>query len=159
MNNIVSTTQSTLPVSDLNPDTKITETMGNMEKSAPYSSPAVPVVDQYVHQQAPESIGLYHIAQDESGIRDIIFDAPADADKLDKKKSTAEPETTTADTNNVDVEIRKLKERLEALKQKLAQVNDNPQQQAQLQKQISQTESELRIKDTDSYRRQHTLFL
>lgn len=73
------------------------------------------------------------------------------------KKSAAPPavaekpaEITTLSTDEVDAEIAELKSRRADLQQTLKiSRNDN------LQRQLSQIENELRVKDNDEYRRQH----
>lgn len=149
------------------------ESVKTKELTAPQQTAAAPVVDQYVRGQEAKPIGLYRIAQDENGGKKILFDdpekekaskeaAPKDAEKAAPRNAEnapeKAPETTTGNTDKVEREIRKLKEKLESLKQQLARAQDNPEEQAKLEKQIAQVENELRAKDTDSYRRQNTQF-
>ena len=55
----------------------------------------------------------------------------------------------------MDAEIKKLKEKKATLDQEIARAQDDPEKLEKLQKQLDQVENELRVKDTDSYRRQH----
>ena len=143
-----------------------TESVKTKERTAPQRISSAPVVDQYVQGQEPEPAGLYRTVPDEKGMRSIVFDDPqkkTDGGKAAEKapdekaegKDTPDKkeETVTANTDKVEAEIRKLKEKLEALKQQLARAKDNPDEQKKLESQIAQVENELRIKDTDTYRR------
>lgn len=69
--------------------------------------------------------------------------------RLPKKKST------TASTDKVDAEIRKIKNQKAQLEQKIA-AEANPNE--DLQRQLAQLENELRQKDNDNYRRTHSNF-
>ncbi len=64
-------------------------------------------------------------------------------------------EEVTGSTDKVDAEIKKLKEKKAKLKQEIARAKNDPEKLEKLQKQLDQVENELRVKDTDSYRRQH----
>ncbi len=64
-------------------------------------------------------------------------------------------EEVTVSTDKVDAEIKKLKEKKAKLEQEIARAQDDPEKLEKLQKQLDQVENELRVKDTDSYRRQH----
>lgn len=146
--------------------TEAAECVKAADRVAPPRISDAPVVDQYVRGQEPEPIGLYRLTQDENGTRSIAFDdpeKPKDAEKAAGPEAAGkapekEPETVTGNTDKVDREIRKLKEKLASLKQQLARAADNPEEQKKLEKEISSLENELRTKDTDAYRRQHTDF-
>ena len=64
-------------------------------------------------------------------------------------------ERCTANTDKVDAEIERLKEKKARLQQQLGMAGDDPEQRDKLQKQLQQIEEELKVKDTDYYRRQH----
>ena len=66
-----------------------------------------------------------------------------------------EKEVTKANTDKVDSEIQKLKAKKAQLEQKISSAQ-NPD--ANLQKQLTQIENELRQKDNDSYRKARTQF-
>lgn len=65
-------------------------------------------------------------------------------------------EKCTVNTDKVDEEIRKLKQKQRDLEQQIARSEDDPDKQKELEQQLMQVERELRMKDTDSYRRQHS---
>ena len=71
------------------------------------------------------------------------------------KKARQSEEITTASTDEVDSEIENLKNRQKKLSQ---QIQNNPAKRAELQQQLAQIEEEIRQKDNDTYRRQHTRF-
>lgn len=117
-----------------------------------------PDVDEYVQEEKSVPIGLYQLARDEEGKQKIVFDEPsvqngeqteaADEDKLREVKCTV-------DTDKVDAEIRKIKEKKDKLEQQLVQAADNPEKQEKLQRQLQQLERDISMKDNDAYRRQH----
>lgn len=69
-----------------------------------------------------------------------------------------EPETCVADTNAVDREIRKLKEKKQKLEQQIQSASGDEKKTKELEKKLAQVEQELSQKDNDTYRRQHTVF-
>ena len=71
------------------------------------------------------------------------------------KKDSSSEEVTVASTDKVDAEIERLKAKEAQLLQKISSTQ-NPD--ADLQRQLAQIENELRLKDNDTYRRQHTEF-
>ncbi len=66
-------------------------------------------------------------------------------------------ERVTGNTDKVDAEIRKLKKKLSELETRLASEQD-PAKCKDLEKQISALQDELKKKDNDAYRREHTVF-
>ena len=66
-------------------------------------------------------------------------------------------EKCVSNTDAVDREIRKLKEKKEELAAKLDRETDETKRES-LERQLAQVENELRQKDNDAYRRQHTKF-
>ncbi len=110
-----------------NPEKEIDETK---ETDAP--AKAARKQDEYVPQKPQPSPGLYRKDGKKDGGEEVI-----------------------ASTDKVDAEIRKLKEKKAKLEQEIALAKDDPKKQEKLQKQLEQVENELRVKDTDSYRRQH----
>ena len=64
---------------------------------------------------------------------------------------------TTANTDKVDKEIKNLKSRRDSLKQKIKSEYDT-EKKRQYEKELKQVENELAVKDTDSYRKQNTIF-
>lgn len=141
------------------------ETKG-IQKQEPVSASAAPedntanlsweaIHDEYIHGERPEPTGLYKVTHDQEGNPKIRFDGPM-------KKSTAgglsEPaEVSTVNTDQVDREIEKLKEKREQLEQQIATMKDSRKAE-DLKKQLSQIENELRKKDNDAYRSQNAVF-
>ncbi len=72
--------------------------------------------------------------------------------------SQEEPETCVGNTNAVDREIRKLKERKQKLEQQIQSASGDEKKTKELEKKLAQVEQELSQKDNDTYRRQHTVF-
>lgn len=120
--------------------------------------------DRYVPEEPPVSAGAYHPATDEDGTRRIVFDTPAPESDSPKPASDdkAAPESDkraasscTVNTDKVEAEIRSLKKKQAKLEQQLAQADDR--QRDNLERQLAQVEAELRLKDTDAYRKQHAI--
>ena len=64
-------------------------------------------------------------------------------------------QTTTMDTNNVDREIEKLKNKKAQLEQQLYSVGETKKK--ELEQELRQVEAELAQKDNDAYRRQNAV--
>lgn len=139
--------------------------------------------DAYVSSQKQEGkpSGLYRIGQDANGRKKVFFDdlnksgrangrqAREKADASDKggdvgpsnakadgaKKSE---EKCVGNTDRVDREIRKLKEKKQQLMQQIRTTSGEEEKVRVLEKKLAQVESELSRKDNESYRRQHTVF-
>ena len=134
--------------------------------------------DVYIRSEksGKEPVGLYRIGQDENGGRKIFFDDPDKADRADGKE---EPKAEKADgkkpkvdgdsqgkpaevcignTDKVDREIEKLKEKKRELEQQIRSASGDERKIRELEKKLARVESELSQKDTDAYRRQHTTF-
>ncbi len=90
---------------------------------------------------------------------------PADyAERMKAEQPEAKPvdpekseEKCTGNTDKVDREIEKLREKKKELEQQLQSATDEKKIR-ELKSRLAQVESELRQKDTDTYRRQHTTF-
>jgi len=91
--------------------------------------------------------------------------APADGKPSDqvkkaadgKEKEAEKTEPCTGNTDKVDREIQKLKKKKEQLEQQIQSETDEKKVE-KLKKELSQVEGELRQKDNEAYRRQHTVF-
>lgn len=107
------------------------------------------ILDEYTKSEPSDAkpSGLYRFEQDEHGNRKLVFDDP--------KKDT---KTCTGNTDQVDREIRKLKEKAQQLEQQILASSGDEKKAADLEKKLSQVQSELSQKDNDTYRRQHTIF-
>nr|WP_325211864.1 hypothetical protein [uncultured Oscillibacter sp.] len=141
--------------------------------------PLKPVRDEYVPEEKREPYGRYWLGKDEDGSPKIYFDDPEARDAASPEAPRAEDpdgekepmspekagppdkggkeETCAGNTDAVDREIRKLKEKKEKLEAKLDRETDETKRES-LERQLAQVENELRQKDNDSYRRQHTVF-
>ncbi len=136
------------------------------------SRPLKPVMDEYVPEEKREPSGRYWIEPGEDGTPQVHFDDPnrqadrenaaapepsSPAPKAAGPDKAAKPETCRGNTDAVDREIKKLKEKLEELERQLASETDETKRRS-LERRIAQVSNELRQKDTDAYRRQHTVF-
>lgn len=138
---MIDAVQNNLPVQ---PTGSVNSAKAVMQAADKADLPETPKnVDEYIPSEEKEPIGLYEVSSDEEGDRSVKFDAP-------------KTEQTTANTDNVDREIKTLKERQEALQKALKSAA--PDEAAQLQKQLEQVNSELALKDNDNYRRANAVF-
>lgn len=127
--------------------------------------------DKYVQGEADKPIGLYSIEQDEDGGRAVRYDAPEKSEKADEPEKNDEQKKTedeksdkseksekcTADTDKVDREIKRLREKEKALAQRLRGTSDE-EKARELERELAKVKNELTVKDNDSYRRSHTVF-
>lgn len=67
-------------------------------------------------------------------------------------------EICIASTDRVDAELTSLKTREAQLASKLSSVDKNSPEYGTLEQELTQVENELRLKNNDTYRRQHTDF-
>ncbi len=67
-------------------------------------------------------------------------------------------EICVGSTDKVDREIKKLKEKKQALEQQIQSASGDEKKIRELEKKLAQVEQELSQKDNDTYRRQHTVF-
>ena len=122
--------------------------------------------DEYIPSEKDEPIGLYGLEQDENGNPEIKFDDPNKSDKSDKsdkpeksdepEKEKSESEECTCNTDKVDRELKRLKEKAERLEQQIRSASGE--EAAKIQKQLESVQSELAQKDNDSYRRSQAEF-
>lgn len=110
--------------------------------------------DEYVPSEEKEPIGLYSVAPDEHGEPRILFDKAEDKSANDENKP--EEETVTANTDNVDREIKNLRNKAQTLRQKLRCADEEAAE--DIRRELEQVNAELAQKDNDEYRRQHTVF-
>lgn len=131
--------------------------------------------DEYISSEksGKKPTGLYWVGQDENGNRKIFFDDPkaAHADKnasgegADAKEpkvsgnSQGKPaEICVGNTDKVDREIKKLKEKKQELERQIQTASGDEKKIRELEKKLAQVEQELSQKDNDTYRKQHTVF-
>lgn len=101
--------------------------------------------DEYVPSEEKEPIGLYSVSPDENDDPRVSFDG--------ENKSG---ETVTANTDNVDRELKALRDKERALRQKLNSADENTS--ADIRRELDRVSAELVRKDNDQYRRQNTIF-
>lgn len=114
-------------------------------------------------KQAPQQsagTGMYKVSHDEKGQQIIQVDKNQE-DMQDQPKTESQNEgekpvivKTTGNTDKVDKEIEKLKQSKTQLEQKIAAAKDTREKES-LESQLAQVEAELKMKDNDTYRRQH----
>ena len=130
--------------------------------------------DEYISSEksGKKPTGLYRVGHDENGNRKLFFDDPK-AGRADGKDgrlgkgadgkgpkvsgdSQGEPEEKcVANTDKVDREIKKLKEKKQQLEQQIQAASGDEKKIRELEKKLAQVENELSQKDNDTYRRQN----
>lgn len=130
-------------------------------KALPSEDESVPSernYDRYIPGDNDESIGLYSMEYDDEGNPAISFDAPKEKKPDEPEGDKSEKaESCTGNTDKVDAEIKRLKEKQKQLEQKLMSADDEKKKKL-IEQQLAAIESELIQKDNDSYRRGHTVF-
>lgn len=121
--------------------------------------------DEYISNEksSRKAAGIYQVGQDGEGNRKIFFDGPAKSGNAQKKGqpkiSGGNPEGDskgcTTDTDKVDQEIKRLKEKKMQLGQQIKAVRGEVEKIRELEKKLAQVEKELSQKDNDSYKRQN----
>lgn len=178
---------SSVPRPAASPAVREAERMREARPASPAASGSLkPVQDEYVPEgeKKRESYGRYWLGKDEDGGPKIYFDDPEAAEDAPASPEAAgtpegedpekdgEPkapgkaappdkggkeEKCVGNTDEVDREIKRLKEKKETLEAKLDRETDGTRREA-LERQLAQVENELRQKDNDAYRRQHSTF-
>ncbi len=130
--------------------------------------------DEYISSEksGQKPTGLYRVGRDENGNRKIFFDAPKAGhangkdDRSEKSEDGKVPkvggdsqgkpaEKCVTNTDKVDREIKKLKEKKQQLKQQIQSASGDERKIRELEKKLAQVENELSQKDNDTYRRQN----
>lgn len=106
--------------------------------------------DEYVPSEEKEPIGLYSVSPDENGNPRVSFD------NEDSKPDDPEADTITGNTDNVDREIKALRDKEQALRQKLRSADESAAE--NIRRELEQVSAQLAQKDNDEYRRQNTVF-
>lgn len=109
--------------------------------------------DEYVPSEEKEQIGLYSVSSDENGNPKVEYDKAAEPSEKSEERPKA---VTTANTDNVDREIKNLRDKAQMLSQKLRSADEGTA--ADIQREYEQVIAELAQKDNDEYRRQNTVF-
>lgn len=133
-------------------------------KEAKASDKASEPQDAYISSEksGARPSGLYRVEQDGNGGRKIFYDDPKKNDDADGKKqpkigegNPGKPaEKCTTNTDKVDREIEKLKEKKQQIEQQIRSAVGDPKKVQELEKKLTQVENELSQKDNDTYRRQ-----
>ena len=124
---------------------------------SPEASNHSPLVDESGAKPSDEAEKKTRSAKpsDEEDERDV---APEEEEEDEKsEKASDEKKTTrtgTVDTGKVDAEIQKLKQEKQRIALALSKAAGDDQK--DLQKRLEAIDSELRVKDTDAYRKQHS---
>ena len=129
-----------------------TEKAGKTNKAQkdPEVADKIPVPrDEYTRSESfgEKPSGMYHLGQNEDGSWKIVFDDP--------KKSG---EKCVGNTDRVDREIKRLKERQQQLEQQIQSAAGDEQKVRELEKKLAQVEGASSQKDKDTYRRQNSSF-
>ena len=130
--------------------------------------------DEYISSKksGQKPTGLYRVGQDENGNRKIFFDDPKAGhvneqdDRSEKSEDGKAPkvsgdsqgkptEKCVTNTDKVDREIKKLKEKKQQLEQQIQSASEDEKKIRELEKKLAQVENELSQKDNDTYRRQN----
>lgn len=124
-----------------------------------------PPQDTYISSEKSDEKpnGLYRVEQDENGNKKIFFNDPKKAGNNkapDVKADHPEEaeEKCVGNTNQVDREIRELKQKKQKIEQQLKEASGDAQKTKELESKLAQIERELSQKDNDTYRKQHTNF-
>ncbi len=155
------------------------------EESVEKESDKMPdLQDRYISSEksGAKPSGLYRLGQDEAGRKKVLFDNPQKADKADEnmqsgvkgnnpekgnevkqpKAKSDNPgkagEKCTGNTDQVDREIKELKEKKKELEQQIQSASGDEKKVKELENKLAKVEGELRQKDNDTYRRQHAAF-
>ncbi len=132
--------------------TRETENGQNEEKA----SDRMPVLqDEYISSEksGAKPSGLYRLGQDEEGRKKVFFEQP----EVNSDNPEQPAEKCTANTDKVDGEIKKLREKKQQLEQQIQSAAGDEAKVKELEKKLAQVESELSQKDNDTYRRQNAV--
>ena len=111
--------------------------------------------DEYIPSEEKEPIGLYSVTPDENGEPRISFDKSED-NKSSNDDNEPKEETVTGNTDNVDREIKNLRNKAQMLSRRISSADEETAE--EIQRELEQVNAELAQKDNDEYRRQHTVF-
>ena len=119
--------------------------------------------DEYISSEKSGSkpSGLYRLGQDENGNPKVMYDDPKRVAKAKDVQPKEEPakkaEKCTTNTDNVDREIEKLKEKKKQLEQQIKAAAGDKEKVKVLEKKLAQIEGKLSQKDNDTYRRKNAV--
>ncbi len=139
-------------------------------KDAENKIESIPVLkDEYISsgKSGSRPSGLYRMGQDENGNPKVLYDNPkksvgADTEgkgqpRVNSGSREDDVEECSANTDKVDREIKKLKEKKQQLEQQIKAASGDEEKVKVLEKKLAQIESELSRKDNDTYRRQNAV--
>lgn len=130
---------------------KLQETKKPETPAASQQGTPAPRYDEYIPEESErQPVSSYRAEPGEDG-------RPRTTSNARKDGPAQKAERCTANTDNIDREIEKLKQEREQVARQLQSVDD-PQKTAELQQRLARLDSELAQKDNDAYRRQHTVF-
>ena len=114
--------------------------------------------DEYIksEDEPQKSADIYRVEKDENGKQNVVYEKSDLADKSNNDDRNITDECTTS-TNKVDAEIKKLKTEKQKIEQQLRGTHDENKQK-ELENRLSTIRAELKIKDTDVYRKQHAKY-
>lgn len=104
--------------------------------------------------------GIYRMGEDEEGNPKILIDEPEQAkNRGEEPAKPEEPKKTkcTANTDRVDAEIRQLREKRQEVQRQM-QSEENAEKRKSLERQLASLDSELMLKDNDTYRKQNAIY-
>lgn len=140
-------------------DVKKAEQVGKPDDTKEAGANAMPA-DEYIPSDPVK--GIYRPGKDADGNPKIDYIDPkkdvSPGAKAGDEVSSSDPkksESTTTDTDKVDREIEKLKEKKARLEQEIRTAEDD--QKKRLEQELRQVEAELAQKDNDNYRRQNAV--
>lgn len=111
-------------------------------------------VDEAKAQEVPETEANAKAADAKRFDR---FEKSGEKPAIPEEGQKPEMKECTVNTDSVDAEIRKLKEEIQEVQQKL-QSEDRGDQRKSLEQRLTQLESELQTKDNDAYRKQNASY-
>ncbi len=106
--------------------------------------------DEYVPSEEKQPIGLYSVSHDDDGNPRVSSD--------DEKSNSdySGNDTITANTDKVDRELKALREKEQALRQKLRSADESTAD--DIRREFEKVTAELAQKDNDEYRRSNAVF-
>lgn len=133
---------------------------GNVQQEKQASNNRFAPQDEYISSEksGEKPNGLYRVGQDEDGNKKIYFNDPKKEPKVNGDEPADGEEKCVGNTDQVDREIRELKEKKQKLEQQIKEASGDEQKTKELENQLAQVERELTQKDNDTYRKQHSTF-
>jgi len=142
---------------------------------------SIPKLNFDTYEKGTEDVkaGVYRVEKDNNGKERVVFDSPStleknesasmeqlpnakpESDNIDIKPKQSDDEekksVSTINTDKVEQEIDQLNEKRNQIKLALRNVQDDDEKK-DLENQLLQIEAELRMKDNDTYKKQHATY-